>query len=187
MKAEFNRVMYQRQTGDGAAAHTASIDISLFQSDKWRQFVAHMAKTWSNFYKYVILELKKEKKHFHLLFFDALKIDKVAEMETLYNFLQDEAGKNFEVDNVTERLKCIGEQNLDAFKREKQEIDFELFLEGLIAYFLVVKLFLDEIEMINQFIIDYKQFFNQRKINFPAEILDSWLKTTPVIFPSELN
>jgi hypothetical protein len=130
MKAEFNRVMYQRQTGDGGSAHKASIDISLFRSDKWRQFVARKAKTWSDFYKYMILEMKKEKKNFHLLFFDALKIDKVAEMETLYDFLQDEAGKNFQVENVAERLKCIGEQNLNTFKREKQEIDFELFLEG---------------------------------------------------------
>lgn len=122
--------MYQRQTGDGGSAHKASIDISLFRSDKWRQFVARKAKTWSDFYKYMILEMKKEKKNFHLLFFDALKIDKVAEMETLYDFLQDEAGKNFQVENVAERLKCIGEQNLNTFKREKQEIDFELFLEG---------------------------------------------------------
>ena len=130
-KAEFNRVMYQRQTGDGAAAHTASIASENFQSDKWRQFVQKMAKTWSNFYEYVILEAKKEEKNFHILFFDALKIDKVAEMESLYDFLRNEAGNDFEVENIEERLKCFEEQNFDNFKREKQQIDFELFLPGL--------------------------------------------------------
>ena len=61
-------------------------------------------------------------------------------METLYDFLQDEAGKNFEVENVAERLKCIGEQSLDTFKREKQEIDFELFLEGFNCSFSFIKI-----------------------------------------------
>ena len=135
LKAEFNRVMYQRQTGDGAAAHTASIALENFQSDKWRQFVQKMAKTWSNFYEYVILEAKKEEKKFHILFFDALNIDKVAEMESIYDFLRNEAGNDFEVENIEDRLKCIEEQNFDNFKREKQQIDFELFLPGLNYFF----------------------------------------------------
>jgi len=164
LRAEYNRVMYQRQTGDGAAAHTASIAPEYFQSDKWRKFVKEMSKIWSNFYKYVIMESRKEDKNFHLLFFDTLEIDKVDEMEKLYEFLQGEAGENFEVENVEDRLKCIGEQNLDTFKREEQEIDFELFLP-------------DEIKMINGFIKDYKKFFKLRKVDFPAEILDSWLRT----------
>ena len=72
------------------------------------------------------------------MYFDALKIDKIAEMRRLYAFLQQEAGENFEVDNYAERLECIAVQNLDKYKRKKQEIDFDLFLPGLGEFFELV-------------------------------------------------
>ena len=112
------------------AAHTATIDVEMFRSPKWRKYVQQTARLWRNYYKEIIAKISNAGKNFHLLFYDALKIDKVAEMRRLYAFLQKEATDNFEVENISDRLQCIGEQNLEKYKRKKQEIDFDLFLSG---------------------------------------------------------
>ena len=130
IKAEFTRRMSQRLTGDGHGAHTGTVSVDLFRSDKWRHFIVNSAKFWGGFYKELIEILTKNGKKFHILYFDELKKDKIAEMKKLHAFLENEAGENFEVENVEERLECIAGQNLDKYKRKKQEVDFDLFLPG---------------------------------------------------------
>jgi len=39
-----------------------------------------------------------------------------------------------------------------------------------------LKFLLDEIELINLFIEEYKEFFDQKGIRYPSEIIDAWLK-----------
>ena len=85
---------------------------------------------WSEYYQEAVRLSEKNGENFHFLWYDLLKTDKIGQMRKLYSFLQEEASDNFEVENFEERLECIENQNLDRYKRKKQEIDFDLFLPG---------------------------------------------------------
>lgn len=85
---------------------------------------------WSEYYQDAVRLSEKNGENFHFLWYDLLKTDKIDQMRKLYSFLQDEANDNFEVENIEQRLECIENQNLDRYKRKKQELDFDLFLPG---------------------------------------------------------
>ncbi|CAG5113590.1 Oidioi.mRNA.OKI2018_I69.chr2.g7680.t1.cds [Oikopleura dioica] len=168
LKANFNRIVSEKESGDGHGAHTGTISAELFLSSSWRNYIKNHGQVWSEYYQEAVRLSEKNGENFHFLWYDLLKTDKIGQMRKLYSFLQEEASDNFEVENFEERLECIENQNLDRYKRKKQEIDFDLFLP-------------DEIMMINKFIEEYKEFFKKNNIDFPEETIDSCSTTIQTV------
>ncbi|CAG5104421.1 Oidioi.mRNA.OKI2018_I69.chr1.g1245.t1.cds [Oikopleura dioica] len=121
IKANFNRIMAEKETGDGQGAHTGTIDPALFKSLKWRRYIQNTAEMWRQYYKDAVHLAVNSKKNFHFLWYDLLKTEKEAQMREVYSFLENEAAPHgkFEVEDIDQRLNCIKNDNLDKFKRKK--------------------------------------------------------------------
>ena len=105
----------------------------MFAGDAWRRNVAKFSSQWNGFYEILIKEATEQGKNYYLLFYENLKIDLVGEARKIYDFLQKEAlssGELFTVENIEDRLKCIGEEDFSKFKRKHQELSFEIYTEG---------------------------------------------------------
>ena len=136
-KANFNRIMAEKETGDGNGAHTGTIDPALFKSLKWRRYIHNTAEMWRQYYKDAVHLTVNSKKNFHFLWYDFFKTEKEEQMREVYAFLGNEAVQNgkFEVEGIDQRLNCIKNENLDNFKRKKVELDFDIYKPGKIGNF----------------------------------------------------
>lgn len=164
-KAEFNRKQTERNVdGLKGRSHVGHADPKAFNSTIWDDTIQQVTVRWKNFYKSYVEKCQKLNIPIHIIYYESLKSDTLSEVKKIINFYETVIG--FIPDSVEDRLDCIAQSSLDAFKRKKTELHWEIYHP-------------DQIESINAAIQEVTEVFETH--NFPS--LPNYFKETPLISP----
>lgn len=126
LKAEFNRKhTIPEETGGKGLGHVGHADPAAFNTTAWDDFVVKMSARWVRHYHRYISESASKNIPLKIVYYENLQEDSVREMKHVLEFLEEAIG--FKADNKKQRLSCIANAQMNAFKRAKKPLGWEIY------------------------------------------------------------
>lgn len=132
-KAEFNRKQTQRVMEDDglkSRSHVGHADPAAFNTTVWDDWIKHVSYRWQKLYSDYVIKCDSMNIPIHVIYYENLKEDTVKEVKSILNFYNETI--NFVPDNVEDRIECLSQTTMDAFKRKKTELGWEIYKPELI-------------------------------------------------------
>lgn len=131
-KAEFNRKQTEKNVnGIKGRSHVGHADPKAFNSTVWFDTIKQVTIRWTNFYKGYVQTTSKLGIPLHVMYYEDLKANTLAQVEAILNFYENVTG--FVPSDKDIRLKCIQQSALDTFKRPKAALGWEIYRDEQIC------------------------------------------------------
>jgi len=126
LKAEFNRKhTIPEETGGKGLGHVGHADPAAFNTTDWDDFVVKMSGRWVRHYHRYISESASKNIPLKIVYYENLQADSVREIKQVLEFLEEAIG--FKADKKKQRLSCISNAQMNAFKRVKKPLGWEVY------------------------------------------------------------